>query len=70
MEMQKEWWLGFLGFVGLYKLPLIIGFFNASGSLWDLASAVWLLCFLYFIPEPKQGGPDMTRSQGRFFHDD
>jgi hypothetical protein len=26
MEMQQNWWLGFLGFVGLYKLPLIISF--------------------------------------------
>ncbi|MBO6637547.1 MAG: hypothetical protein JJ920_03620 [Roseitalea sp.] len=51
MTLQKNWYLGFLGLIGLYKLPQVMDFFGAGGSWWDLAGALWLFWFLFFIPE-------------------
>lgn len=54
MRMQPHWYLGFLGFIGFYKLPAIIGFFQTGGTWWDLANILWSLWFLNFIPEPRK----------------
>lgn len=51
MIFQRHWYLGFLGVIGLYKIPVLIGAFQAGGSLWDLTSALWFLWFLYFVPD-------------------
>jgi|TARA_R110001632_G_scaffold41641_2_gene104836 hypothetical protein len=51
MIMQKHWWLGFLGSIGLYKLPEVLSYFQGTGSALDLLNLCWLLWFLYFLPE-------------------
>lgn len=53
MKMQKNWWLGFLGFIGIYKIPGMIEAFQADGSWMKLIGFIWLLWFGYFIPEKK-----------------
>ncbi|MFL0400453.1 hypothetical protein ACH0BP_01740 [Bacillus nitratireducens] len=61
MKMQKNWWLGFLGLIGIYKIPGMIEAFQADKGwlalislVWlALISLVWLLWFGYFIPETK-----------------
>ncbi|KFM98799.1 hypothetical protein D0U04_14720 [Bacillus clarus] len=54
MKMQKNWWLGFLGFVGVYKFPNVIDAFQGEKSWLTLISLIWLLWFGYFIPEKKE----------------
>lgn len=50
--MQKEWPLGLIGLVGIWKVPEIWAFLTgASGSWWDFANLLWFLWFLYFLPE-------------------
>lgn len=58
MTFQKHWYLGFLGLIGIYELPKLIGVFSAGGSWWDLTSALWILWLLYFIPETKSDASD------------
>ncbi|PFW58539.1 hypothetical protein COL13_06705 [Bacillus cereus] len=53
VKMQKNWWLGFLGFIGIYKIPGMIEAFQADGSWLKLIGLIWLLWFGYFIPEKK-----------------
>jgi hypothetical protein len=52
--MQQKWPLGFLGLIGLYKLPTVLAYFQGSGTAWDLTNLLWLLWFLYLIPESKE----------------
>jgi hypothetical protein len=52
-KFEKYWYLGFLGLVGVYKLPLVMAYFQGNGSAWDLANLLWLLWFLNFIPVAK-----------------
>lgn len=54
MKFQKYWWLGFLGFVGLYKLPTVIGVFNGTEAAWRIIEMLWLLWFSYFFPSMKE----------------
>jgi hypothetical protein len=42
MIMQKHWWLGFLGSIGLYKLPEVLSYFQGTGSALDLLNLCWL----------------------------
>lgn len=58
MTFQKYWYLGFLGLIGVYELPKLIGVFSVDGSWWDLTSAFWFLWFLYFIPETRSDTSD------------
>ncbi|SIQ10414.1 hypothetical protein SAMN05878494_0321 [Bacillus cereus] len=51
--MQKNWWLGFLGLIGIYKIPGMMEAFQADGSWFKLIGFIWLLWFGYFIPEKK-----------------
>lgn len=51
---DKHWPLGFLGFIGLYKLNDVIAFFQGETSWWGLANLLWFLWFLYFLPEEKK----------------
>ena len=53
MKMQKHWYLGLLGLIGLFDLPQVIGVFQSDGSWWDLTGILWFLWFLYLIPESK-----------------
>lgn len=62
MTFQKHWYLGFLGLIGVYELPQIIGVFQTDGSWWDLMGVLWFLWFLYFVPEANTDMPDDTRS--------
>lgn len=48
---QKEWYLGFLGFIGIYKFDEVVAFFQGEASWWGLANLLWFLWFLYFLPE-------------------
>jgi len=50
---QKNWYLGFLGLIGFYKLEYVIAFFQGEGTVWDLANLLWFLWFLYLLPEDK-----------------
>jgi len=53
MKFQKYWYLGFLGFIGVYELPSLIATLQGERSWWGLTSALWFLWFLYFIPERR-----------------
>lgn len=48
---MKKWFLGGLGFVGFYKIPLVIDCFQGNESLWEANNLLW---FLYFIPKSEQ----------------
>jgi hypothetical protein len=50
-KMKKYWYLGFLGFIGLYKLPTVLSFFQGDGSWVDLLNLLWILWFFEFLPE-------------------
>lgn len=50
MKMQEHWYLGFIGIVGLYKPPDILGFFQGTGTLRDLGN------FLNRLPEDSERG--------------
>jgi hypothetical protein len=58
MTFQKRCYLGFLGLIGVYELPKLIGVFQADGSWWDLTGALWFLWFFYFVPEAKADTSD------------
>lgn len=51
MQMQKRWWLGFLGFIGIYKLPDVMAALNGQASAWEYIYLSWLIWLLYFVPE-------------------
>jgi hypothetical protein len=51
---EKKWFLGGLGFVGFYKLPLVIDCFQGNESLWEATNLLWFFWFLYFIPKSEQ----------------
>ncbi len=53
MKMQNHWYLGVLGLIGIYKFPAVLSAIGGDGSWWDLSNALWLLWFLYFIPEDQ-----------------
>ncbi len=53
MRMQKYWYLGFLGLVGIYFLPEVTKVFSGEASLWKLTNILWFLWFLNFIPDGK-----------------
>ena len=61
MEMQKHWYLGFVGLIGVYKLPGIIETFQAIGPSWHLASLAWLIWLLNFLPETKSDRQPTTK---------
>jgi hypothetical protein len=52
-QFDKYWYLGFLGLIGFYKMPLVWASFQGDGTLWDLTNLLWLLWLLYFLPEEK-----------------
>ena len=52
MKLQPHWYLGFLGFVGLYKIPLWWAVFRGGAHWLELSNILWFLWFLYFLPEP------------------
>ncbi len=51
--MQKQWWLGFLGIIGFFKIPSILLFLKGDASPVVLLSLLWFLWFLLFIPRKK-----------------
>lgn len=55
MKMKKHWWLGFLGFIGLYKLPATMTYFTGNESVFVLVNLLWLFWFLEFLPPSKTG---------------
>ncbi len=54
MKMQKHWYLGFLGLIGVYKFPSVLDFFQGFGQWWELLNLLWFIWFLYFIPEGEK----------------
>ncbi|CAM1374296.1 conserved hypothetical protein [Tenacibaculum litopenaei] len=50
---DRHWYLGFLGIIGIYKLPEILCFFTCGASFWVLLNVLWFLWFSYFIPTAK-----------------
>lgn len=53
MKMQKRWWLGFIGLVGVWKAPTVLAAVRGDGSAWDFLWLTWLIWLLYFIPERR-----------------
>lgn len=53
MKMQKHWYLGFLGLIGLYFFPKVWAVFTGDGSWFDLSNLLWFLWFFYFVPDTK-----------------
>lgn len=51
MTLQKHWYLGFLGLVGIYAFPDLTKVFSGHDSLWQLTNLLWLLWFLNFLPD-------------------
>ncbi|MGK0366432.1 MAG: hypothetical protein ACI85O_003505 [Saprospiraceae bacterium] len=41
-KFQKSWYLGFLGLIGIYKIPIVLAFFQGTGTVWDLTNLLWL----------------------------
>ncbi len=58
MKMQTHWYLGFLGLIGLWKLPIILASFDGAIAWWGLSNALWFLWFLNFIPEEAGSTPE------------
>ena len=52
-KFDTYWYLGFLGSIGLYKLPLVLQYFQGNGSGWELTNLLWFFWFLNFIPKNK-----------------
>lgn len=52
-KFGKYWFLGLLGFVGFYKLPTIIGYFQGQEQFWVLLNILWFTWFSYFIPKKQ-----------------
>ncbi len=52
-KFDKYWYLGFLGFIGIYKLPLPLEYFYGKGSALALIHLLWFLWFIFFIPQKK-----------------
>ncbi|MCK8521497.1 hypothetical protein M0D21_07955 [Aquimarina sp. D1M17] len=50
-KFDNHWYLGFLGFVGIYKFPEVIHYFQGQGSIWGLLNLLWFTWFAYFLPE-------------------
>lgn len=53
MKMQKHWYLGLLGLIGLYKAPTLWAAINGMGDWTDFLNVLWFLWFFYFWPEAK-----------------
>ncbi|WP_169543875.1 hypothetical protein [Sneathiella aquimaris] len=51
MALKKYWYLGFLGMIGVWKLPLIFVAVTGFGPWTDALYAGWFLWFLNFIPK-------------------
>lgn len=49
-QFQKYWYLGFLGFIGIYELPEVWAYFQGEGTFWVLTDLLWLLWFFDFLP--------------------
>lgn len=64
MVMQKHWYLGFFGIVGIWMCPEIWAAPTADGAWLDLTYLFWFLWFLYLVPETKdqKADRDSTRS--------
>ncbi|MEE9363533.1 MAG: hypothetical protein V3U92_13125 [Cellulophaga sp.] len=50
-KLEKYWYLGFLGFIGFYELPLVLNYFQGNGSIWSLTHLLWFLWFFHFAPK-------------------
>ncbi|MBE0359846.1 hypothetical protein [Pseudoalteromonas aliena] len=61
--MKKYWWLGFLGFIGFYKLPVIIDFFQGTGNWFVLINLLWFFWFLEFIPQKNKPEEDTPKDR-------
>lgn len=51
MKFSKYWWLGLLGFVGVYQTPMMLDAISNGGPYLKLANALWYLWFFEFIPK-------------------
>jgi len=51
---SKYWYLGFLGFIGLFYVSEMHSFFLGKESFWALSHALWFLWFSYFIPKKSE----------------
>lgn len=56
MQVPKYWWLGFLGLIGLYKLPDVVAAFNGDKGPIEYLYLTWLLWLLYFVPQKPPSG--------------
>ena len=51
MRLQRHWYLGFLGLIGFYSLPIMIAVYQGTEPWWKLSGALWFLWFLSFVPK-------------------
>ncbi|USG61117.1 hypothetical protein NBZ79_18330 [Sneathiella marina] len=61
MKLQKYWYLGFLGLIGLYKLPVLWAAFTGAGHWGDFLNILWLYWFFCFVPERKPEGQEQDK---------
>lgn len=50
MKFRKDWWLGFLGLIGVYKFPDVMDAFHGEKGWTACIGLIW---FGYFIPKKK-----------------
>ncbi len=53
-KTNKYWYLGFLGFIGFYKLPEVLLLFQQKNSIWEFTDLLWFLWFLNFLPKKNK----------------
>lgn len=71
MGLQKHWYLGFLGVIGIYELPAIVDAARGGGALWHLSGALWFLWFMHFLPDGTARDANQgTRQQKGEKHDE
>jgi hypothetical protein len=53
MQMQKHWYMGFLGVIGFFQIPAATAYFSGDGPWYNLLGLLWFLWFLELIPESE-----------------
>jgi hypothetical protein len=57
MRFHKYWWLGFLGLIGIYKLPDALAAFNGDKGPIEYLYLTWLIWLLYIVPQRQRSSP-------------
>jgi hypothetical protein len=57
MSFHKRWWLGFLGLIGIYKLPDVLAAYSGDKGPIEYLYLTWLIWLLYFVPQKQSSSP-------------